>query len=81
MKQSVPGFVKSVRTVCKAEWAYEVSHIFADLESFKNYKGSKFFDDVTTKVLDDVKKELGKPVLCFICLKKWHLIRELYVNN
>ena len=36
----LPGYVKTVRTVCKAEWAYEGALVFDSLDNFKNYMGS-----------------------------------------
>ena len=40
--KTVKGFEKYVRTVCKAEWAYEVAYVFSSLEDFKAYDGSEF---------------------------------------
>jgi len=40
--QELDGYVKTSRTVCKAEWAYEVAIVFKDLDSFKGYMGSDF---------------------------------------
>ena len=34
------GYVKTVRTVCKSEWAYELSVVFKDLDSFKAFAGA-----------------------------------------
>ena len=39
---SQPGFVKMTRTVCKSEWAYEMSIVFDSLDSFKAYDGGDF---------------------------------------
>ena len=38
--EGVPGYVKAVRSVCKAEWAYEAYFVFDSLHSFKEYKAS-----------------------------------------
>ena len=37
-----PGYVKTVRTVCKAEWAYEFSIVFASLDDFQAYMASDY---------------------------------------
>ena len=44
----LPGYVKSSRTVCKSEWAYEVDIVFKDLDSFKAYMDSDFRANVAT---------------------------------
>mmetsp|Transcript_34697 Transcript_34697/g.79138 ORF Transcript_34697/g.79138 Transcript_34697/m.79138 type:complete len:88 (+) Transcript_34697:206-469(+) len=41
-KASIPGYDKTVRTVCKSEWAYEVAIVMNDLDSFKAYMDSDF---------------------------------------
>ena len=33
--KTVPGYVKTNRTVCKGEWAYEMEMIFDSLDAFK----------------------------------------------
>ena len=37
-----PGFVKTVRTVCKAEWAYELAVVFDSLDNFQTFMGSDY---------------------------------------
>ena len=37
---SVPGYVSFQRTVCKTEWAYEITAGFDSLDSFKAYEAS-----------------------------------------
>ena len=44
-----PGYQRANRYVCKAEWAYEMSFIFSDLDSFKAWQTS----DVRGKVHSD----------------------------
>ena len=41
-----PGFKSTTRYVCKSEWAYELSFIFADGASFGAWKESKVRDEV-----------------------------------
>lgn len=38
--KAAPGYVKTVRSVCKTEWAYEAYFVFDSLDSFKAYKAS-----------------------------------------
>ena len=40
--KTVTGFVKTKRTVCKSEWAYEIEMIFDSYDSFVAYNGSDF---------------------------------------
>jgi hypothetical protein len=52
-----PGFLKTVRSVCKAEWAYEAYFVFADLDSFKTYKESPLraeLADRTAAAMEDI---------------------------
>ena len=51
---ALPGYVKTKRTVCKAEWAYEVDIVFKDLDSFKGYMESDFRTSVATPVFEKV---------------------------
>lgn len=44
-----PGYQRANRYVCKSEWAYEMSFIFSDLDSFKSWQTS----DVRGKVHSD----------------------------
>ena len=46
------GHVKTKRTVCKAEWAYEFEIVFKDLESFKGYMGSELKEKQLTPLLE-----------------------------
>jgi len=51
-----PGFNGTTRTVCKSEWAYELSFIFESLDSFKAWNESKLRETVHPsyqKGLDD----------------------------
>ena len=45
---ALPGYVKTKRTVCKSEWAYEVDIVFKDLASFKSYMESDVRNTVAT---------------------------------
>ena len=36
----LPGYVKTVRTVCKAEWAYEIAIVMDSLDNFKGCESS-----------------------------------------
>eukprot|EP00567_Pseudictyota_dubia_P007079 CAMPEP_0197462592 /NCGR_PEP_ID=MMETSP1175-20131217/59509_1 /TAXON_ID=1003142 /ORGANISM="Triceratium dubium, Strain CCMP147" /LENGTH=142 /DNA_ID=CAMNT_0042998133 /DNA_START=11 /DNA_END=439 /DNA_ORIENTATION=+ len=51
------GFVKTERTVCKAEWAYEVASVF-EAEHFKDFMESDARTELTTS-LEAVLKELN----------------------
>ena len=51
---ALPGYVKTKRTVCKAEWAYEVDIIFKDLDSFKGYMESDLRAKVATPAFEKV---------------------------
>eukprot|EP01063_Lacrimia_lanifica_P015199 TRINITY_DN22013_c0_g1_i1.p1 TRINITY_DN22013_c0_g1~~TRINITY_DN22013_c0_g1_i1.p1 ORF type:complete len:128 (+),score=65.45 TRINITY_DN22013_c0_g1_i1:49-432(+) len=46
MMKPHPGYVRSTRYVCKSEWAYELSFIFEDLDSFKAWKECALRDEV-----------------------------------
>jgi hypothetical protein len=41
--RQMPGFVKAVRNVCKADWDYEVAYVFDSHDNFKNFMSSNFF--------------------------------------
>ena len=41
-----PGFESATRYVCKSEWAYELSFIFGDKDSFGAWKTSTTRDEV-----------------------------------
>merc|ERR1712107_915467 len=47
---------KAVRTVCKAEWAYEVSYVFSSLDDFKAYDGSEFREKEMLPLLGKAKE-------------------------
>mmetsp|Transcript_26818 Transcript_26818/g.45245 ORF Transcript_26818/g.45245 Transcript_26818/m.45245 type:complete len:130 (+) Transcript_26818:38-427(+) len=52
-----PGYQRANRYVCKSEWAYEISFIFGDLDSFKAWNTSAVRDEVHAnylKALEDV---------------------------
>merc|ERR1719174_3350182 len=51
---ALPGYVKTKRTVCKAEWAYEVDIIFKDLDSFKGYMESDVRASVMTPAFEKI---------------------------
>jgi antibiotic biosynthesis monooxygenase (ABM) superfamily enzyme len=51
-----PGYVRVNRYVCKSEWAYELSFIFKDIDSFKAWNTSAIRDDVHATYLDVLKK-------------------------
>ena len=49
------GFQHAIRHVCKTEWAYELSFVFKDLESFKAWKESDLRENVHSTYLDALK--------------------------
>ena len=51
-----PGFVRTNRYVCKSEWAYELSFLFKDIDSFKAWKTCAIRDDVHATYLEALKK-------------------------
>jgi antibiotic biosynthesis monooxygenase (ABM) superfamily enzyme len=55
MMKAHPGYSHATRYVCKTEWAYEMSYIFKDLDSFKAWKTSKVRDQVHTAYLAALK--------------------------
>ena len=58
---SVPGYVSFQRTVCKTEWAYEITAVFDSLDSFKAYEAS------------DLREKELLPKLAELCLVLRHL--------
>jgi antibiotic biosynthesis monooxygenase (ABM) superfamily enzyme len=60
MMKAHPGYERANRYVCKTEWAYEVSFIFGDLDSFKAWKTSEVRDEVHSNYLAALK-EVGIP--------------------
>lgn len=55
MMKAHPGYQRANRYVCKAEWAYEVSFIFGDLDSFKAWKTCAVRDEVHSDYLAALK--------------------------
>ena len=55
MMRKHDGFESATRYVCKAEWAYELSFIFANPESFKAWKTSETRDKVHDFYLESLK--------------------------
>ena len=55
MMQEHEGFESATRYVCKSEWAYELSFIFANPESFNAWKTSKTRDKVHEFYLESLK--------------------------
>uniref|UniRef100_A0A7S4T1Y6 ABM domain-containing protein n=1 Tax=Alexandrium monilatum TaxID=311494 RepID=A0A7S4T1Y6_9DINO len=49
------GYEKSVRTVCKAEWAYEVSHVFDSYDHFKAFMDSPKRQELSAKYMESMK--------------------------
>ena len=62
----LPGYEKVVRTVCKAEWAYEAAVVFDSLDNFKGYMESDF----RTETMEPALADFGKLATS-----------ELYVGN
>merc|ERR1712085_24805 len=56
--QELAGFTRLTRTVCKAEWAYEIHVEFNSLENFQAYMGSKHREETAPIFLDAVKPTL-----------------------
>jgi antibiotic biosynthesis monooxygenase (ABM) superfamily enzyme len=56
MMKAHPGYVRANRYVCKSEWAYEVSFIFKDLDSFKSWKTCSVRDEVHSNYLEALKE-------------------------
>ena len=51
MMKAHPGYLRANRYVCKTEWAYEVSFLFKDINSFKAWKTSAVRDAVHNSYL------------------------------
>jgi hypothetical protein len=51
------GYLKTVRTVCKSEWAYELAVVFKDLDSFKAFAGA----GGVTSLVDKAKPFMTDP--------------------
>lgn len=56
MMRAHEGFQDATRYVCKAEWAYEMSFIFGDKESFGAWKESDTRETVHAFYLDALKE-------------------------
>ena len=56
MMQEHDGFESATRYVCKSEWAYELSFIFANPDSFNAWKTSKTRDRVHQFYLESLKQ-------------------------
>ena len=56
MMKEHDGFESATRYVCKSEWAYELSFIFANPESFNSWKTSKTRDKVHEYYLQSLKQ-------------------------
>merc|ERR1719393_389421 len=59
--KTVKGFEKACRTVCKAEWAYEVAYVFSSLEDFKAYDGSEYRQKELVPLLEKAMKLMKEP--------------------
>lgn len=55
------GYVKMIRTVCKTEWAYEVSFVFDSFDNFKAAMESPATEAVREKYLPAVLKLATAP--------------------
>jgi len=55
MMKAHPGYLRANRYVCKTEWAYEISFLFKDIDSFKAWKTSKVRDEVHASYLAAIK--------------------------
>lgn len=51
-----PGYQRANRYVCKSEWAYEVSFIFGDLDSFKAWQTCEVKEEVHGNFLTALKE-------------------------
>jgi len=54
-KEKSKGFIKIARTVCKTEWKYEVSIVWASFEDFTAYKASEFRKEVSGEFESKIK--------------------------
>lgn len=50
-----PGYLKSSRTVCKSEWAYEIAHVWKDAETYGAWKES----DLRTDLMKDIAPKIA----------------------
>merc|ERR1740139_586683 len=56
-----PGYVSTTRTVCKAEWAYEIAVKFDSLDNFKAYMASDFRNKAIVPQLEKIKQLAKDP--------------------
>ena len=56
MMKAHPGYQNCVRHVCKSEWAYEVSFVFENIDSFKSWKECELRDSVHSAYLEGLSK-------------------------
>ena len=54
--EQAKGYVKMTRTLCKTEWAYECSIVWATFDDFTAYKGSELRKEVTLPLEAKVKE-------------------------
>merc|ERR1712083_561500 len=55
-KEKSKGFMKTNRTVCKNEWAYEMSFVFDSFENFKAYDDSEFRKEALLPFVPKIKE-------------------------
>merc|ERR1719188_811208 len=49
------GYLGMERTVCKAEWAYEIAHVFDSIDNFKAYMGHPQREAIVQKYMAQIK--------------------------
>jgi len=59
-KEKAKGFIKSQRTVCKSEWAFEFAFVFNNFENFKAYDDSDWRKETLVGPYVPKLKELAK---------------------
>jgi len=59
MMREHQGFESATRYVCKKEWAYELSFIFHDLQSFEAWKTSSTRNDKVHPFYEQAMKDCG----------------------
>jgi len=59
-KNGLLGYLKTNRTVCKSEWAYEVCIVFDGLVNFKGFMESDIHETTVVPKLREMQ-ELSKP--------------------
>lgn len=55
-KEKTKGFVKMTRTVCKTEWAYEISVVWRTFADFEAYKGSEIRKEISGEFETKIKE-------------------------